>query len=221
MPGRLERASAWTGIAAVVLWIVGLLISTSMTSSLSGKASDTQILAWIQKNSGKVIFGAWLFMVGCLCFLWFAGILRSRLAAAEGDPGTLSAIAFAAGAAASVFGLLIPAGDLASAINKNDVSASTAGAFHTIGDMFFLGAELSVLVLLVATGLAALRTDVLPRWWAILGMVIAVVLLIGPIGWAGLIFAFPIWTIVTSVMLTHGARTAPRRIAVPATAQAG
>jgi len=221
MPGRLERASAWTGIAAVALWIVGLLISTSLTSNLSGKASDAEILAWIQKNDMKLILGAWLFMVGCLCFLWFAGTLRSTLAVAEGDPGTASAIAFAAGAAASIFGLLIPAGDLASAINKNAVSASTAGAFHTIGDMFFVGAELSVLVLLVATGIVALRTAVLPAWWAIVGIVIAVVLLIGPIGWAGLIFAFPLWTIVTSVMLARSPQRAPRHTVVPAIAQAG
>lgn len=221
MPGRFERAGAWTGIAAVALWITGLVISTSLTSRLPGKAGDAQILAWIQKNTTDVIIGAWLFMVGCLCFMWFAGILRSRLAGAEGEPGTASAIAFAAGAAAAVFGILIPAGDLASAINKNDISASTAGAFHNVGDMFFIGAELSAIVLLVATGLVALRTAVLPRWWGVVGMVIALVLLIGPIGWAGLIFGFPLWTVATSVMLMRVPRTAPRRAVVPATAQAG
>ena len=53
------------------------------------------------------IVGGWLFMTGCLAFIWFAGVLRSRLADAEGgNPDTLSTIGYAgAVAAAAVFGI--------------------------------------------------------------------------------------------------------------------
>ena len=54
----------------------------------------------------------------------------------------------------------------------------------------------------------AFRTKVLPQWWAALMVLVAVVLVIGPIGWAGLIFGLPVWTLGTSVMLlrSNGAR---------------
>jgi hypothetical protein len=31
-----------------------------------------------------VLLGGWLFMLGCLAFIWFAAVLRARLAEAEG-----------------------------------------------------------------------------------------------------------------------------------------
>ena len=41
----------------------------------------------------------------------------------------------------------------------------------------------------------------MPRWWAAFSALVAVVLLIGPIGWLGLIFGVPIWTIGTSLFV--------------------
>ena len=139
-------------------------------------------------------------MIGCLCFVWFAGILRERLARAE-DGGTFSSIAFGAAVATAVFGLGMPAGDLAIAISKNDVEASTAGALHHLTDVSFVGAELSAALLLAAVTAVAWRTGVLPRWWAIFGALLAVVLLIGPIGWAGLLFGMPVWVLGTTGLL--------------------
>jgi hypothetical protein len=53
----------------------------------------------------------------------------------------------------------------------------------------------------VTTAIAILRTRLLPVWWAWISLVIAVVLLIPPIGWAAIIFGMPIWILVTSVLL--------------------
>ncbi len=60
----------------------------------------------------------------------------------------------------------------------------------------------------------AYRTAVVPKWWRTVGAIVAVVLAIGPTGWAALIFGLPVWTLVTSVLL---ART-PRSRAVTAAA---
>jgi hypothetical protein len=201
MSNRLERYSALTGIAAVVLWIVGLF--ASHLDSISDHATDLQILAWVQGNSNRVLLGIWLFMVGCLCFLWFAGILRARLVAAEGGTSTFSSIAFAGALMTAAFGVLMNAGDVGIAIEKNDISASAAGALHQAGTVFFVAAELSAIPLLVAVAVLGFRTGVVPRWWAIVSLLVAVVLLIGPIGWAGLIFGLPVWTLVTSLLLVR------------------
>ena len=207
MNTRFERRSALvTGVLAVALWVVGLAVSQGLTSHLSDKATDAQVLAWIQGNKNPIILGSWLFMIGCISFVWFAGILRSRLASAEGGTHALSTIAFGGAVAAAVMGLGTQA-DIASAINASDVSAATAGTFHHLGDLFFMGAGLSLITMLAAVTALAYRTAVVPKWWGT----------VGPIGWAALIFGLPVWTLVTSVLL---ARTPRRRAATAAAATA-
>jgi hypothetical protein len=56
-------------------------------------------------------------------------------------------------------------------------------------------------VLLVASAMVALRYGGLPRWLAWIQVLVALVLLSGVIGWAALIFAFPVWVLVTSYLL--------------------
>jgi hypothetical protein len=46
-----------------------------------------------------------------------------------------------------------------------------------------------------------LRHAVLPKWLGWLSLLIGIVLLIGPIGWAAFIFATPIWILIVSVLL--------------------
>jgi hypothetical protein len=207
---RFERLSALTGFAAVALWVTGIVMLNAAPTKLSDKASDAQTLAWVQHNTNDLLIGGWAFILGCLCFIWFVGILRSRLVVSEGGTGTVSTIAFAGGAATAMFGMLIPAGDIAAAINKNEISAATAGTLHHISDAFFVGAELALIILVVGVAVLGFRTRVVPRWFASLGLLLAVVLVIGPIGWAGLIFGLPVWTLVATILLVRPARGAER-----------
>lgn len=203
---RFERIGAFTGFAAVALWVTGILMLSAAPTKLADNASDPQILAWVRHNSTDLLIGGWAFILGCLCFVWFVGMLRSRLVVSEGGTGAVSTIAFAGGVATAVFGALMPAGDIALAINKNDVSPATAGALHHLTDAFFVTAELALIVLLVAVGVVAFRTGAIARWFAIFGFVLAVVLVIGPIGWAGLIFGLPVWTVIATILLVRPAR---------------
>jgi hypothetical protein len=202
MSTRFERLSALSGVLAVVLWVVGLVTSIGLSRSISDSATNAQVLAWVKGNTNTILLGDWLYMLGCAAFLWFLATLRGRIAAAEGGVGTVAGIVLAGGVAAAALGMPMPAGDIAVAVNKNDVSASTAGALHATTDMFFLGVELAAIVLLVGVAVAAFGTAVLPRWWGVVGLVLAVVLAIGPIGWIGVIFGMPIWTLVTTGLVT-------------------
>ncbi len=65
-------------------------------------------------------------MLGCLAFLWFAVIFRERLEDAAA-PRTATRMMFAGAIAAAVFGIAVPLTDIAAAINKNEISAATAG----------------------------------------------------------------------------------------------
>ena len=162
----------------------------------------------MQGNKNPIIIGSWLFMLGCIVLVVFAGLLRSRLAAAD---GTTATIAYTGAVMMAVL-RDARADRLVSAINADSVSPASAGAFHHIGDIGFIGAELSLTVFLGAIAVLAFRHAVLPRWWAALTALVAVVALIGPIGWAALVLGFPVWVLVTPWLV---GRTARRRAAAP------
>jgi hypothetical protein len=196
---RWERLSPLAGVAAVVLWIAGLALTK--TPDTSGDKTDAQILGVYQHNANRILVASWLFMLGCVFFLWFAGALRARMAEAEGGQHTFTGIAYGAAVGAVVFGIGAMAGPVAVAINKNDVSAATAGTLTHTNDLFFIGIEMTLIGLFTAAAVVAFRTGLFPKWWAILMWIVAVVLVIGPIGWAAVIFALPIWTLGTTFML--------------------
>jgi hypothetical protein len=202
-------------VVTVALWIVGLVVGQGLPSNIADNASDAQVLAWVHGNANDIIVGAWLFMLGCVAFLVFAGLLRERLANAEGGNHLLANIAFGGAVAAAVLGIGTNA-DITTAINKNDTSPAAAAAFHHIGDLFFMGAEVMLIAFVGTASVLAWRTAVLPRWWAVLGMIVAVVLAIGPIGWAALIFGTPVWTLGTSLLVGRRARRSPAPAAATA-----
>lgn len=203
---RLERLSPLAGFAAVALWLAGAVVAWGVVPSLPDDASDPRILTWAQAHENGIIAGGWLWAVGCLCFVWFLGTLRARLIVAEGGAGTFSAIAFAGGLATAIFGLLIQVGDIALALDAADVSPATAGALHHLTDVFFGGAELSAVLMVAAVAAVGLATRVVARWFSIAGLVLAVILLILPIGWLGLIFGVPLWTLVATALLVRPMR---------------
>ncbi len=209
MLDRLERFSALAGVLAVVLWIVGVATIGGGHLGLPGgipEESAEEVLAHFRANEDSTVSGGWLFMLGSLVFLWFAGTLRSRLVGAEGGTGTFASIAFAGGVATGIFALGLPTGGVVAALGIDQIGPQEAAALNALETAFFLGAELSAILLLAAAAAVALRTAVLPRWWAAVSILLAVWLVIGPIGWVGLLAGLPAWTVVTSVMLVRRPR---------------
>ena len=203
MHHRLERFSALAGVLAVVLWVLGLVVTNSLSDKIPHHPTDDQLLTWIKGNTNSILFGGWLFVLGCLAFVWFAAMLRSHLAGAEGGTAAFANLAFGGAIVAATFGMLTAAGDIGAAINKNDISAATAGTLHNGSDMFFVGAELAAILFFLGSAIVGLRTGALPKVWSWFAVLIAVVLVIGPIGWAALIFGLPIWTIGTAWLLAR------------------
>ena len=136
-----------------------------------------------------------------LLFIWFLGSLRSRYLAAEGGAGRLTALAYGGGIAAATIAMLIPVADEVGALNKDDIDASGASVLHHFSDGFFVAAEYTLPVFFFASAILVLRYAVLPKWLGWFSILIGIVLLIGPIGWAAFIFATPIWILIVSVWL--------------------
>jgi hypothetical protein len=193
-----ERLAALSGVVAVVLWVIGVVLEE--VSNLPGE-DPNEILSWFQDESNTILSGAFIFMLGSLFFLIFVGALRVRLVRAESESAFLSAIAFGAGLVVAALTLLIPGPNLAGALAEDDLTPEAAQALTVVDDAFFVGAELAAALLLVATGLAILRYGALPRWVAWISFLFALWLLIPPIGWAGLLVGVPLWTMIVAVLL--------------------
>ena len=87
------------------------------------------------------------------------------------------------------------------AFDNENMTDSAVEAVVQMGDSFFGGVELFAIVLLVATGIVVRRTGAMPRWLGWFSFVLALVLAIIPIGWAGVLFGLPLWTLVMAVIL--------------------
>ena len=195
-----ERLAALAGPVAVVLWVLGIVIREA-SNLPDDEASGDQVLGWYASDENTILTAGFIFMLGALFFLVFLGALRVRLLGAEGPVGFLTAIAYASGVAVAVCLLLLPGPDISAALANEELTGDAALALNNLGDIFFLGAELSAALMLAATGLVLIRTRVLPGWLGWLSLVIALWLLIVPVGWAGLLLGFTLWTLLVGVLL--------------------
>jgi hypothetical protein len=219
MDWRWERFMPLTGVLAVGLWVIGVVVSETVQPAGD---SGEDVLANFQENGGTILTGGFVFQLGCLLFIWFLGTLWSRLRWAEGGTGRLATTAFGGGLATAIFLLALPGTDMAGALNNDEIGASTAEALTALDDVFFIGAELSAAVFVTAVGLIAVLTGALPRWVGWVSLALALLLLIAPIGWAALLFGFPLWVLVVSFFLWRAAIgiVAPERTAPPPPAAA-
>ena len=194
-----NRRWALAGPITVALWVVGIILINR--NGPAEHATGSQILAWYKSDSDTITLGSWLFMLGCLGFVTFVSGLRVRLTEAAGRTSQLPMLALVGAGMAAVCGMLTAAVDLAGGIDKNDINPSIAAVFHHSVDIFFVGAELAAVLPLAVVAILAWRTRILPRWWAAFAGLVAVVLIVGPIGWLGLIFGVPLWTLGTSLFV--------------------
>ena len=194
-----ERYAPLTGVVAVVLWIVGTFL---LEKDDRPEGQDTaQFVAWVEENDTAIIAGALVFGLGVVFFVWMLGSLRSALFAAEGGTGRLATIAFGSGIATAISMMFTFLPHAQAAFDVDDTSATSTDALVHMGDAFFGGVELFAIPLTVATALVILRFGALPRWFAWFSLALALVLVIFPIGWLGVIVGLPLWTLIASVLL--------------------
>jgi hypothetical protein len=210
---RWETLAPLTGIAAVLLFIAGFIVHDVIGDTPGSDAPAADFSRYYQQEDGSIWGGSILISFAVVFFFWFIGSLRAALHAAEGGVGRLAATAHAGGIATAVLLLASIGTQVSAAILVSDREAplapDTAIAFWWLGDGMFVAAFYSTAVLLAATAVVALRTGVLPRWFAWISLAAALVLVIPLIGWAAFIFALPIWIVVTSYLLWRSATRSP------------
>jgi hypothetical protein len=102
----------------------------------------------------------------------------------------------------------MPAVHATGAINNDNLSADAAQVYLGINVAFFYAAAFATAVFLLALGLVSLQGQPFPRWLGTVSIVYAVCLVIPPIGLAVLLWGFPLWLIVVSILLFRSAPAA-------------
>jgi hypothetical protein len=210
---RWETLAPLTGIAAVLLFIAAFIVHDVIGDTPGSDAPAADFSRYYQQEDGSIWGGSILISFAVVFFFWFIGSLRAALHAAEGGVGRLAATAHSGGIATAVLILASIGTQVSAAILVSDREAplapDTAVAFWWLGDGMFLAAFYSTAVLLAATAVVALRTGVLPRWFAWISLAAALVLMLPWVGWAAFIFVLPIWIIATSYLLWQSATRPP------------
>ena len=212
MTDRLERFGLLAGALAAVLWTVGVFVLEGAGNPADPSNGDV-VAEFYRDDRVMILISATLHGLGGVFFLWFVAALRSVLDAA-GSPGWLANAMLVGGTAGGAMMLALTGGQSAGATTDSELlTADTAIVFWRLAHGIFIAAELALAVFLGALSILALRRIALPRWLGWFGLVVAILLLIPPIGWAALLFLLPLWLIAASIVLWLRPRGAP----VPAT----
>jgi len=196
------RWSPLSGIVFVAAYILGMVLTKAPDSS---DPAET-IAAYYPDHKGhrvQMIIAAYVLIGAALLFLWFVSGLRSRLRAAEGGTGTLSALAFAAGilfvGLLSVGALALAAPPSSMSFGQSSVSpgADVVVTVQSLGwEAILIGGMLAAAVMIFTTSILTLRTHLLPAWTAWVGFLAAIALLFAAV-WIPQI-ALLIWMLVVS-----------------------
>jgi magnesium-transporting ATPase (P-type) len=198
-----ERWGPFAGVLAVVCWIVAFTVGSDSPDS---NASDAKIAAFYTSHSHQIgdIIAFFVFVAGILFLLGFLAALRSRLAAAEGAPGRLTALAFGSGVASAVLFVIALAIFTSPAFTANDtgkfrLDPNTYRLFQDTGYAVWVAAVIVAALLVWATSAIALRSGLLPKWFAWLGVLAGILQLLA-------VFFIPVfifwgWILIVSMFL--------------------
>jgi hypothetical protein len=199
------QRAPWFGIAAFVCALLAIIIG----GETPGIHDSTADIVDFYDDTGTQLTTAGLIALTALFFTFFAAALRARMRAVE----SLSTLIMVGGAIFAI-GLAIFAGiqftltDLVDTDKHIDPGALQAlNAANT--DLFF-PAILGLAVFYFSTAVAILSTGALPRWWGWITLVLAILSVAGPLGFAAFVLTLP-WILVASILLMRS----PERSAAP------
>ena len=196
-----RRITPLAGLLGVVLFVIGVFVIES-GSTPGDDATGVEIAQYLDDELYTIAIGMLLWGLGTIAFIWFLDGLRTHILPASAQFGRL---AYGFGFAVALLMLASFGPDIAGAIATDNKDAlltpGAAEAMHDLGDGFFVAAEFLLVGFYLTVGLASLRTRVLPVWLGAASLILAVVALIPPIGWAALVFGLPLWILVVSALL--------------------
>ncbi len=201
-----------TGVLFVALAVTAFIIGGETPGT---DDSPQKILAFYLKHDNSQLWAGAFLAWSMVPFMFFLGVLRSTLQAAEGPIARLSTVAFGGGivltiGALSFAGFTFTLGDVA----DDGLTPQAAQTLNALNSDFFFPVAVGTATLMIATAIASLSSRALPAWLAWAALVIGIVALT-PLGFFAFL-AFMLWTIATSVVLWRARSAEPPATAPPA-----
>lgn len=192
----LERYAPLAGLVffalAIVLFVIG-------GDNPDVEDSTQDVVDYWSSHDGEAIATGTLSAYAGIFFVWFAASLRSAIQVAEGAPGRLATLAFGGAVLFAVGATVGGSVSLALGDAAGKVPDEVIQALSVLNSDLFLPFAVGIALTTFATGLAALRFGVLPRWLGWVSIVIAIIS-VTPLGFVGFIAGL-IWVAVVSVLL--------------------
>jgi hypothetical protein len=204
----LERYAPLTGLLFVVLVLVAVIVGGETPGANDG---IVKVVKYWHDNDDKAIVASIIAAFSTVAMLWFAGVWRATLAAAEGAPARLANTAFAGLVLAAAGWSMLIAFNFMAAETIGDVEPAVTQTFSALQSDFFFPLAIGFSVFLLASGLAMLRTGLFPAWMGWAAFVLGV-LCVTPAGFFALLIALA-GIIAVSLMLFM--RTTPAEGPVP------
>jgi hypothetical protein len=199
-PLRAPRAAAVAGILFAVL-----LIASIVLLRLSVPADPLDTGTWLATRAGWVALALNLVPFAGIAFLWFIGVLRDRLGAGEdrffatvflGSGLLFLAMLFVSAAVAG--GLIIVHADRSSGLLGSPSFTVIRAVMYVVMNVY---AVKMAAVFMIVTSTLAIRTGFIRRWIAVLGYLLAALLLLSVGVYAGILLVFPLWVFLVSVFI--------------------
>ena len=204
---HLVRANLRTPKAAAIAGMLFslLLIAVFSLLRISVPADPQEPGSWLRTNSSTIALALNLVPFAGIAFLWFIGVLRDRLGALEdrffatvflGSGLLFLSMLFTA--AAAVGGILMAfAAQPEELINSATFHFARAATYNLVN--IYMIKMAGVFMITVST--LAIYTGFASRWSAILGYVLALLLLIGSYYMSWSFVIFPLWVLLMSFLI--------------------
>jgi len=185
-----------TGALFVVLTVAGFLPGGEPPDA---DAPIGEVVEYWVDNDAAAMVGTILHALAAVALIFFAASLRRALRRSEDGAGILSVAAMGGGIVAAA-GIGVDASiRFAAADLAGDVDGVVIQTLNALWSDFFFPMVIGLATLILATGLSALRTRVIPVWLAWIGFLICIVFFT-PAGFVAFLVS-GLWVIVVSILL--------------------
>jgi MFS family permease len=206
--GPLTRANLKTPKAAAIAGMVFsvLVMAVFWLLRTAIPADPQEPGAWLESNSRKALALNMMPFAG-VAFLWFIGVLRDRLG--EKEDRFFATVFFGSGLLflAMLFTAAAMVGAILLAFVMHPVELIGSATFHFARAAAYSLVNVYMIkmasVFMITTSTVAMYTRIAPRWLAVLGFVLAFILLFGSfyISWSFLVF--PLWVLLLSASILN------------------
>ncbi|MBV9389709.1 MAG: hypothetical protein JOZ78_25075 [Chroococcidiopsidaceae cyanobacterium CP_BM_ER_R8_30] len=200
---RPPKAAAISGIIFAILIVI-----TTVLLLISLPENPQDGTAWLTTNRNNLLLAFNLVPFAGIAFLWFMGVVRDHLG--ENEDQFFATVFFGSGLIflAMLFIATASTGTMLF-LSRTQPERFIASGFYGLGwtfsrDLMYVYAIKMAGVFMISTSSLFIRTRVIPRWMALLGYLLAAIMIfrirqIDRVGWVFLFF--PLWILLVSVYI--------------------